>query len=154
MIIACRGNSAPKIALTNAIAPPQKNSTDNGVGSSTRMSRPRSPIQNPANRPMNAADNLSRVRIGRCHHDEKRLGTVCFSRKSEIAKDRIGSAAAAHHHFSSTTASGGIPVVRVAVFQNANLNVCFSRERTFKPLDNRLFEGLLTATSGRSLHCW
>ena len=45
--------------------------------------------------------------------------------------------------------SGGNPAVRVAVFQNANLNVCFSQQRPFKAEENHENDGQLSAKSGR-----
>ncbi len=62
---------------------------------------------------------------------------------------RFGSVAAAQHDISPTAASGGNPAVRVANFQNPNLNVCFSQQRPFRAEENHENDGQLTANSGR-----
>ena len=47
----------------------------------------------------------------------------------------FGSAAALRHRISLMAANGRIPVVPQRFFKIQNLNVCFSRKRTFKLLE-------------------
>ena len=62
----------------------------------------------------------------------------------------FGSSAAPQHRISSRAAIGCIAVVPQCFFKNPNLNVCFSRKRTLRLLENQSFQGQLSANSGLS----
>ncbi len=59
----------------------------------------------------------------------------------------FGSLAAPRHRISLMAASGGKAVVRRPDFSSLRLNVRFSRKRSFKTLQNRCFQGPLSARS-------
>jgi len=63
---------------------------------------------------------------------------------------RFGSIAACHESNSPTAAFEREAAVQNRFWRSQVLNVCFTRKRSFKPLESRLFEGPLTANSGHS----
>ena len=68
--------------------------------------------------------------------------------RSEISNARFGSLAALQNDISPMSASGCKPDIRRADFERFNINVRFSRKRTFRLAKTSCFERPLSAKSG------